>query len=65
MNTYIPGVEREICILGRTADRQKRALFWTGSGIEFAVNGSELYIDFTTDYDIYEQWVRIEVDGFS
>lgn len=65
MNTYIPGVEGNIHILGRTADRPKKAFFWTGSGIEFAVNGSELYIDFTTDYDIYEQWVRIEVDGFS
>lgn len=65
MNTYIPGEDDNISILGRTATDRKKAFFWTGSGIEFAVTGSELYIDFTTDYDIYEQWVRIEVDGFS
>ena len=65
MNTYIPGVESDIRILGRSGRRQEPAFFWTGSGIEFTVDGSELSIDFVTDYDIYEQWIRIEVDGFT
>lgn len=65
MNTYIPGAERDISILGRIAEKKEPAFFWTGSGIEFSTNGSELSIEFITDYDIYEQWVRVEVDGFS
>ncbi len=64
MNTYIPGVERDIRILGRTADKKEPVFFWTGSGIEFTVDGSELTVDFVTDYEIYEQWIRVEVDGF-
>ena len=65
MNTYIPGVDSDIHILGRTASRQEPAFFWTGSGIEFMVDGSGLSIDFITDYEIYEQWIRVEVDGFT
>lgn len=63
MNTYIPCREENIFILGRTVAADPLPLFWTGSGIEFTVDGSELYIDFTTDYDIYEQWVRVEING--
>lgn len=65
MNTYIPGMDKNIHIFGRTADRKEPAFFWTGSGIEFMVDGSELYVEFVTDYDIYEQWVRVEINGFS
>lgn len=65
MNTYIPGVDSDIHILGRTASRQEPAFFWTGSGIEFMVDGSGLSIDFITDYEIYEQWIRVVVDGFT
>lgn len=65
MNIYIPGAEKNIRILGRVGRGQEPVFFWTGSGIEFTVDGSELSIDFITDYEIYEQWVRVEVDGFT
>ena len=65
MNTYIPGVDSDIHIFHHTASRQEPAFFWTGSGIEFMVDGSGLSIDFITDYEIYEQWIRVEVDGFT
>lgn len=65
MNTYIPGTEKDIRILGRVGGKEEPAFFWTGSGIEFTVDGSELSIEFITDYEIYEQWIRVEIDGFS
>ena len=65
MNTYIPGAERDIHVFGRTADREEPVFFWTGSGVEFTVDGSELAVEFITDYEIYEQWIRVEIDGFS
>lgn len=65
MHTYIPIKEKNIHINGRTVMADPLPLFWTGSGVEFDVDGSELYFDFTTDYELYEQWIRIEIDGFS
>lgn len=38
-------------------------LFWTGSGIELNVTGSELWIEFETDYDELEQWISIEINN--
>ena len=64
MNTYIPGTEKDIRILGRVGGREEPAFFWTGSGIEYTVDGSELSVEFITDYEIYEQWIRVEMDGF-
>lgn len=65
MGTFIPGVDSNIHVFGRVANLQKPVLFWTGSGVEFLIDGSELSIDFITDYEIYEQWIRVEVDGFN
>lgn len=39
------------------------ALFWTGSGFEANVRASELWMDIEIDYDMYEQWISIEING--
>lgn len=64
MNTYIPAEEPLIRILGRTHISNPLPLFWTASGVEFTVDGTELYFELETDYEIHEQWIRIEVNGY-
>lgn len=44
---------------GETAE----VLFWTGSGFEVNVTGTELWAEFITDYNEYEQWILIEING--
>lgn len=65
METYIPSENSNIHIHGRTVSANPLCLFWTGSGIEFNTDSTELYFDIETDYSMYEQWIRIEINGFS
>ncbi len=65
MFTYIPAEEENIKIIGRTRCYNPLPLFWTGSGVKLTVDGSELYFDFESDYDIHDLWIRIEVNGYS
>ena len=62
MNTNLPTDDR-ILILGRTKLQNPLPLFWTGSGLEFMTDGSELSLEFETDYEVYEQWIRMELSG--
>lgn len=49
---------------GRTTGRlDPLTLFWTGSGIELHVSGSELWIDIEAGYHTYEPWISILVNG--
>ena len=54
-------------VFGRTAFKnQLLPLFWTGSGIEINVTGTEMYLDIRVDFDWYEPWLEIVLDnGFS
>ncbi len=38
-------------------------LFWTGSAMEFNVTGSMFDVEVYTDYDCYEQWCSVYVNG--
>ena len=38
-------------------------LFWTGSGIEVNVRASQLWLEIETDYDVFEQWGSVLVNG--
>lgn len=38
-------------------------MFWTGSGIELNVKGSELWIEVEVDYDMYEPWISIVINS--
>lgn len=53
-----------IKINGRTAKKlSPLALFWTGSGFEVNAKASELWMEVEIDYNEYEQWVSVEING--
>ena len=39
------------------------ALFWGASALEVNVKSNEVWIQVSSDYDLYESWLRIEVNG--
>ncbi len=46
-----------------TGELSPLTLFWTGSMLELNVSGSELWIEVEADYDMYEPWISIQVNG--
>ena len=38
-------------------------LFWNGSGVEVRVSGTELWIDIEVDFNLFEPWVSVELNG--
>lgn len=65
MQTYIPGRDERIKIHGRTTKRLPLTLFWTYSGIELITDASELHIELECGFETHEEWVRVEVNGYS
>ena len=61
---YYQPTDKNILILGRTAVQNPLPLFWTGSGLEFDTDSSELWFDLESDYETFEEWIAIEVDGY-
>jgi len=53
----------QVRVLGRTTGTDVVNLFWTGSGIEFIYTGSELQVEVNADYDAYEPWLAVELNG--
>ena len=62
MQRYSPLDER-VHIYGRCVAREPLPLFWTGSGVEVITDGTELWFELESDYDEWEEWIRIELDG--
>lgn len=62
MKHYLP-TDPEIYVLGRTKMGNPLPLFWTGSGVELDTDSSCLWFDVETDYETWEEWIRIEIDG--
>lgn len=62
---YYPTQELPYCRIHGRTDRsmQPLPLFWTGSGLEVLVNGTELWIDLEVDFDFHEPWAAYRVDG--
>ena len=51
-------------IHGRTDETQDPLpLFYSGSGVEVNVTGTELWIDLEVDYDVFEPWAWTTVNG--
>lgn len=49
---------------GRTAGKtDPLTLFWTASGFEVNVTGSELWAELEGDYEFYEPWISTRVNG--
>lgn len=64
LKKFLPGDIAELRVLGRTVkNRNPLILFWTGSGIEFNFEGTELWCEFESDYSCYEQWIAVYVNG--
>ena len=53
----------QVRVLGRTTGTDVVNLFWTGSGIEFIYTGSEIQVEVNADYDAYEPWLAVELNG--
>lgn len=54
----------ELKVHGRTTPcRAPLTLFWTASGFECNVTGSELWVEVEITYDIYEPWFSYTVNG--
>ncbi|MCR5733389.1 MAG: GDSL family lipase [Lachnospiraceae bacterium] len=54
----------ELIIHGRTLLKNDvLPLFWNNSGIEVCCDGTELWITVESDYDIYEPWYAVEING--
>lgn len=58
------GEINEIKIHGRTTDRRDPlTLFWTASGFEVNVTGSELWVEVESAYEVFEPWFSYTVNG--
>ena len=54
----------ELKIHGRTTDcLEPLTLFWTASGFECNVSGTELWVEVEVTYDIFEPWFSYTVNG--
>lgn len=63
METAIKDI-KELKVHGRTTNRRNPlTLFWTASGFECNVSGSELWVEVEVTYDIYEPWFSYTVNG--
>lgn len=55
--------QAQLTVHGRTTpELAPLTLFWTGSGIELYVTGSQLELEMETDYAQYEQWLSIWIN---
>lgn len=53
-----------IRINGRTtANRDPLTLFWTASGFEINIKASELWVEIESDYNDFEPWFSVLIDG--
>ena len=60
-----PPLESLVTIHGRTLPQISLPLFWTGSGVEFITDSTQLAFDVETEFETREQWIRVEIDGAS
>lgn len=67
MKTYKLNEIAEKRILGRNVKNAEKsellALFWGASALEVCVKSSEVWVNFSSNYDNSEVWIRIEVNG--
>ena len=55
----------EIRIMGRTIPGERIPLFWTASGIETIFEGNDLFLEYESEYAVYEDWIRVEMPARS
>lgn len=63
VNTKISNIN-ELKVHGRTTEcREPLTLFWTASGFECNVSGSELWVEVEVTYNTFEPWFSYTVNG--
>ncbi len=63
MKTYkINNIEHKR-ILGRTSYTDSLCLFWGASALEINVKSTEVWVEVSSDYDLYEPWIAVEING--
>lgn len=61
--TALPDVHN-LKVHGRTTgELAPLTLFWTGSAVELNVQGAELWVELESQYDMYESWISILING--
>lgn len=64
LKVYALSAVEHLKIHGRTTGRRSPlTLFWTGSGVECKVSGSELWVEVEVDYAHFEPWISVLVNG--
>lgn len=64
LKTFPLAKAKHVKVHGRTTPTlTPLTLFWTGSGIELNMKGSELWIEIEADYQVYEPWISIVING--
>ncbi len=46
-----------------TGELSPLTLFWTGSMLELNISGSELWVEVEADYEVYEPWISVLING--
>jgi len=57
---------QQLFVHGRTNwpnEQKELPLFWNNSGVEVCTDGTELWITVECDYDQYEPWYAVEING--
>lgn len=64
LETYQLKDIKDIKVWGRTTScREPLTLFWTGSALECNVSASELWVEIEADYEQYEPWMGVMING--
>ncbi|OPG97466.1 GDSL family lipase [Chryseobacterium mucoviscidosis] len=64
LRTYALSDVENLKVHGRTTgNRAPLTLFWTGSAVELNVQGAELWVEIESNYDMYEPWISILING--
>ena len=64
MKTYLANESYNIKLMGRAAASDDGVdFFWTASGFEVNANGSELWAQIESDYETFEIWISVWVNG--
>lgn len=64
MKSYKLNEVKGLRVLGRNDGQlDPLTLFWHGSGVELTVQAKELWMEFDTEYENFEQWISIWMDG--
>lgn len=64
LQTYAMSDVSNLKVHGRTTgQRAPLTLFWTGSAVELNVQSSELWVEVESQYELYEPWISILING--